>query len=84
MAPVARQRAQDVGDGGGLSRLHFSVRRDHEHRRFAQLVNEELQQEERRRVGPLQVVEDEHQRRVVGAIPEERHHRIEEIEVRVL
>ena len=84
VASVTRQRSQDLGDVRVLSRLHCSVRRHDEHRRVAQLVHEELQQEQRRRVGPLQVVEDEHQRCVVGTTPEERRHRIEEVEARVL
>src|SRR5207244_2786525 len=59
---VAAERAQDLGHGRGLPDLHFPVRAEEENPNVAQLVREELQEKERRRIGPLQVVEHEGER----------------------
>ena len=46
--------------------------------RSAQLRNRKLKQEKRRAIGPLQVVDDQHKRLVVGRGLEERRDRVEQ------
>ena len=42
--------------------LHVAVRTDEEHRRAGELASQELQQQQRGRVGGLQVIEDQDDR----------------------
>ena len=67
--------AQEVGEHGGERaaglELGVAVGPDDEHRDLRQPLRQVLDQEQRRLVGPVQVLEDEHQRRVArGALDE--------------
>ena len=53
-------------------------------RRRAELAREELQEQERRRVGGVQVVEHEHERPARGRVPQELGGRVEQAEARAL
>ena len=66
------------------AQLDVAVGADHEQRAVAQLAGEELEQQQRGLVGPVQVVEDEHQRPRGGGAGEEARDRVEEAEARLL
>ena len=71
----ARRKAGDIVQGceGRVSRLELRlpVRRKHEHRRVCKLGGDELKQEERRRIGCVDVVENEEHRPVERHGPQE-------------
>jgi hypothetical protein len=57
--------------------LEQAVRDQQQQPHAAQLAGEERQELERRRVGPVQVVEDDHQRRAIRDPAQEGRHRVE-------
>jgi hypothetical protein len=64
--------------------LDVAVRAHHEKVGVRHLAGEESQQEQRGLVGPVEIVEDEHQRPGLGAALQERRDRIEQAKARLL
>ena len=84
MVRVAAERTEKLVRNGTLSNIDLAIGAEDEHSRIAELVRDELQEEKRGRVGPVQIVEHQDERRPLGGGPEERRDRIEEVEPRVL
>ena len=83
MPAIAGEGAERLGDRR-LAGLGVAVRADQKKARIAKLVREELQEEKRRCVRPLQIVQHENDRSPLGGALEERHDGIEEIEPRMV
>ena len=84
--PAQRQPlavADDVAERRGelrvKARLGLAVGADDEDRRVAHVHREEAEQQQRGVVGAVQVVEDEHERRLPGGCAQQRRDRIEEL-----
>ncbi len=58
----APERGQDLGERVALLDLDVAVRGDEEDASVLDLAREELEQQQRRLVRPVEVVEDQHQR----------------------
>ena len=64
--------------------LDVAVGSDHHHRHVAELARQEAQEQDRRGIGRLQVVEDDEHRPPEGHVPQQRCRRVEELETRGL
>ena len=78
-----RQIRQGLGQGVTPAQLHVAVGADQQDARSRQLPRQELHQQQRRLVRPVQVVEDEDQRLLPGRVLEEVGEAVEEAEARL-
>ena len=78
------RRPGELGEPGILMlaaiRIGIPIDREQRHPRLGDSRGDELEHEERRRVRDMEVVEDEHERCLLGGIPKERRHGVEEAE----
>ncbi len=80
----AGQLAERVSEGMLASQLHVAVCSENHQAGAAQLPRQELQQEERRLVGPVEVVQDEDDGLAVARVLEERRDGVEQAEAGLL
>jgi hypothetical protein len=80
----ARERPQELGDRGRALALDVAAGRDQQERRVGDLGREQAEQAERRRVGPMDVVEQDHERLPFGRAFQDRRDAVEEPETRRL
>jgi len=64
--------------------LDVAVRADDEHAAMGELLAQELEQRQRRRIRPVQIVDDEDERRLLRALRQKTSDRIERAEARML
>ena len=81
---LARQVAERLEEGMLSAELDVAVRADDEEARAPHLAGEELEEQQRGRVRPVEVVEDEDEGLVGGRVAEERRDAVEEAETRLL
>ncbi|MDP8967163.1 MAG: hypothetical protein M3N04_01030, partial [Actinomycetota bacterium] len=81
---VARQLTEQRTDLPVMPRLGVAVAADDEQPRLAQVAREEAQEQQRRRIGRMQIVEYQRQRPVPGGATQERAHRIKQRKAQVL
>jgi hypothetical protein len=83
-ARAPRRRGEGVGLCAPGHDLRVAVGGDEQHRRVDQLDDRELEQEQRRGIRGVDVVEHEQERLVGGGAADKRRRRVEEAEARVL
>ncbi len=81
---LAGQVAERLEQRMLAAELHVAIGADHEEPRRTHLARQELQQQERRLIGPLDVVQDEDQRLRAGGVPQKGGDAVEEPEARLL
>ena len=77
---LPRELRQGLVEGVTAGDLHVPIRAEHQQRGPADLPGQELQEEERRPIGPVQVVQQEDQRPAVGRALQERRDCVEQAE----
>ena len=80
----ASELGQSLGQGVAAAQLDVAIGRDHEQPRRPELAGEELEQQERRLVRPVQIVEHQDQGRAPRGVAQEADHRVEEAKARLL
>ena len=82
--PDSRLSSPSVLSSGLFLRdLVIAVRADNQHAAALQFLAQKFEQRQRRRVGPMQIVDHEHERRLLGSFDEESADRIERAETRL-
>ncbi len=84
VAPLARQLAEGLGQRMTAPQLDVAIGAEQQQARGAQLAREELQQQEGRFVGPVQIVEDHHQRASLRGVAQQHREALEKSEARLL
>ena len=81
---LAREVGQDLGERMATRQLHVAVRPEHQDARPRELPREELEEEQRRRVRPVEVVQEHDQGLALGRVLQEVRGAVEEAEARLL
>lgn len=81
---VARQLTEQRGDLAVVPRFGVTVAADDEQARLAQVSREEAQQQQRRSVRRVKIVEHQRQWRPPGGVAQEQAHRVKQRKAQVL
>ncbi len=81
---LAGQLSKRLGEGVASGDVDVAIRADHQQPGIGQVAGQELQQQQRRAVRPVQILQNEHQRLVAGSILEKGGNRVKQPKTRLV